>query len=82
MISQEHCRAMFKRFGLDTSKIDKYGPELSQEDLDELTGYKQRMKELNAMHECWKIIGILSGIIVILTATIGVIRHFASNERA
>ncbi len=74
-MTKEHCRDLFDRFDLDTSDLDKYGNEITQSDLDELTGYNLRIKELNSLHEVWRTIGIIAGTITMLFVALGIIKH-------
>lgn len=72
---------MFTRLGLDATNLDNYGSELSQEDLDELTGYEQRVKELNTLHECWKIIGIIAGIVMFGAMIFGTFAYIKNRRK-
>lgn len=74
-ITKDHCKKMFKNLGLDASGLENYGDELTQDDLDELTGWQRNYKELCAMHDIMKYLAILSGIFTVVAAGIILIKN-------
>ena len=73
-ITKDHCKKMFQNLGIDANGLENYGDELTQEDLDKLTGWKRNYKELCAMHDIMKCLAILSGVFTVIVAGIILIK--------
>lgn len=75
-MNKQHCKEMFNHLGIDDSGLDNYDEydELTQEDLDNLTGWQKNYKEICSMHQVMRRFGIFVGIIGAITILLLVIR--------